>query len=662
MNFFEQQDKARKKTISLVLYFILAILLIILFIDLLIVGTIVYSSYPDSSASIHFNFNGEDTTLVRQGNIDFRVFVILALLTTIAVAPVVLIIIGIGTLIRLFQTRGGGQSIAQMVNARPLLTDTQDFKEKRFINIVEEMSIASGVAIPALYVMDNETAINAFVAGYHPDDTVMVVTKGALDTLDRDALQGVVGHEFSHIFNSDMRINLRLIGLLGGIFAIGQLGAFILRSLQYRSSSSSSSSNNKGNGIFIVLILGIGLFVIGYIGLFFGRLIKAAISRQRESLADACSVQYTRNPQGLIEALTAIKSSQTGSQLKSSHAEDINHMCFGPSLHMWFSTLLASHPPIDERIHALDPHGHLSQGRAPHPVAMPSEKPSSPQTANTFAMSIVGGVTSMSEIEHSIGQLSEAHVKYAKQMLDSIPDDIKVKCHDPSQADLMLYAVLMPTHDNVLCDQAESTLTNQLDKPTLTKIHSYGQQIDAQGLATFLPIIDLTIPSLKQKSVDEKAKIITILDQLVAINPTLFNFSAAAVIKKSILPASKKHLQSVKVATLLPEIGKLLSFIIGCGNASPQMSSDTFKLAMQQFTAQAIMRTPVTVFNANEFQILLSKLNMLTPLAKEKLIRACLICIENDQKVALNEAQAIRAIAACLNCPIPPILPTIEAG
>ncbi|MGE3319789.1 MAG: M48 family metallopeptidase [Candidatus Berkiella sp.] len=656
MNFFEQQDKARKKTTTLVLYFILAILLIIIFVDLLIVGTMIYASYPDSSHTIHFTINDEQTTLINNGKIDFRVFIMMALMTSIVVAPVILLVIGLGTVIRLFQTRGGGLSIAEMVKARPLDQNTQDFKEKRFINIVEEMSIASGVPVPQLFVMDNETSINAFVAGYHPSDIVMVVTQGALDTLDRDALQGVIGHEYSHIFNGDMRINLRLIGLLGGIFAIGQLGAFILRSLSYRSSSSSSSSDKKGGGIFIVIIIGVGLFVIGYIGLFFGRLIKAAISRQRESLADASSVQYTRNPQGLINALTAIQENQKGSQLKSSHAEDINHMCFGPSLNMWFSSLLASHPPIYERIQALNPEGYFSTSNKPKKI-VESIKQQPSHEAGAF----VAGMTSLNAIEQSIGHLSQHHIDYTKQMLDAIPEDIKSKTHDPAQAELILYAILMPTHDSLLNEQAEAILKDQIDPNTLSTIRQFGQQIDEKGSASFLPIIDLTIPSLRQKSPDEKARIIRILDQLVTVNPTLFTFSAAAVIKKSIQPASAKRIQYLKVAALLPQISQLLAFIICCGNNDAKTSSVIYQQVMQQFTDKAPVMPSATGFNINEFQQILSKLNMLTPLAKEKLVHACLICIEVDQQIAIKEAEAIRAIAACLNCPIPPILPTLKA-
>lgn len=654
MNFFEQQDKTRKKTSRLVLYFILAIIFIILAVDLLIVCTIIYSSYPDSSNSIHFMLNNEETTLIKQGSIDFRVFSLLMLMVTAGVAPVILIIIGIGTLIRLIQTRGGGLSVAEMVKARPIDHSTEDFKEKRFINIVEEMSIASGVSVPSLFVMDNEPAINAFVAGVHPNDMVMVVTQGALELLDRDALQGVVGHEFSHIFNGDMRINLRLIGLLGGIFAIGQLGSFILRSLQFRTSSSSSDS--KGSGVFVVIIIGIGLFVIGYIGLFFGRLIKAAISRQRESLADACSVQYTRNPQGLINALSAIQENQKGSQLKSSHAEDVNHMCFGPSLNMWFGALLASHPPIAQRIHDLDPQARYSRDIQPNSVS--SNTPSS-FSPHGEAMGFASTSSSINQIEQSIGHLNQEHIEYATKLLDGIPEEIKNLCHDSNQVEIILYAVLMPTHDRILNAQAEDLINKQLDTASISQIRHYGQQIDALGAMYYLPIIDIAIPAFRLKNMDEKIKVIAILEQFVAINPNLFTFSAVAVIKKSInlYATPKKH---IRLASLIPQVSELIRFIIACGKTDAQTSSALFQQVMQQFTKGQINEPPAKVFSAQGFQDMVAKLNQLAPLDKEKLLHACLSCIEIDQRIEIEETEAVRAIAACLNCPIPPIMPSTD--
>ena len=334
MDFFEHQHQAKKNTKKLVFFFVLAVVLIITVINILIF--LLGNNFGQFQLSAKQWF--------------YSPWFLAATFGTLAV-------IVIGSLLRSFQTRGGGQAVAKMVNARAVKMNTKDKHERRLINVVEEMSIASGMPVPALFVMDEEMGMNAFVAGLVPSDTVLVVTQGLLEKLDRQELQGVVAHEFSHIFNADMRLNVRLIAILGGILAIGQLGYFLLRSMRY-SSHRRRSSNSKNNQLGMVILgAAVVLLIVGYIGLFFGRLIKAAISRQREFLADASSVQYSRDSMGIANALYQIKTNgNKGSLLDSSHAEDMSHMCFGSALKFTaFSGLLATHPPIDERISTLVP-------------------------------------------------------------------------------------------------------------------------------------------------------------------------------------------------------------------------------------------------------------------------------------------------------------------
>lgn len=341
MNFFEAQERAKKKTFVLVLYFILAIIAIIGIIDSIVVGALL----AEHASSPFIDYNGSYE--ITQGMVIF-----LFVATGIVVSPILLVIILLGTLFKIIALRGGGISVAKMVKATPIDENTKDFKEKQLVNIVQEMSIASGVSVPKLFVMEKEPGINAFVAGVSLEDMVMVVTQGALDQLDRDELQGVIGHEFSHILNSDMRINLRLMGILAGIIFLSQAGYFILRFSSIGGSRSSSRNADKGR--LAIFLFGLGLFLVGYIGLFFGRVIKAAIARQRETLADASSCQFTRNPQGLINALKKIQASESGTYLKTKYVEDISHMCFCSSRWMFFQNLLATHPPLEERIKNLE--------------------------------------------------------------------------------------------------------------------------------------------------------------------------------------------------------------------------------------------------------------------------------------------------------------------
>ncbi|MGD9592503.1 MAG: M48 family metalloprotease, partial [Candidatus Berkiella sp.] len=343
MNFFEHQEKAKKKTFWLVLYFIIAIVCIILFIDVVFAAAIIYAQPEHYFATSNvYTINDAMSNLNQNAIIDLMIGV------TVLVSPVIILVIFIGTLWKMYSLRDGGIAVAQMVQAQPISPSTTNFLEKRFINIVEEMSIASGVQVPKLFVMQDK-AINAFVAGIKPEDTVMVVTQGALEQLTRDELQSVVGHEFSHILNSDMQISVKLMGILGGLLLIGQAGYFMLRILGSSNRRSSSSSNKKGSGniVIVILIIGLGLLILGYIGLFFGRLIKAAVSRQRELLADASSVQFTRNPQGLVFALRRILESEKGTYLSSKNVEDISHLCFCTPRWTLFQSLLATHPPLE---------------------------------------------------------------------------------------------------------------------------------------------------------------------------------------------------------------------------------------------------------------------------------------------------------------------------
>jgi Zn-dependent protease with chaperone function len=325
--FFQRQAKARRNTLLLVALFSAAVMLITLS-----VCVVSYMVTRSTTSALPFH----QWLLTSHGLIT-------------AGASVALM--GVGSLIRWIDLADGGRRVAEMVGAQPINPDTSDPLERRLRNIVEEMAIASGVAVPELYVMDQETGINAFVAGYSPAEAVMVVTHGALTQLTRDELQGVVGHEFSHILNGDMRLNVRLIALLAGILMIGQIGLFLARAGFY---SGAVRTRRNSRGQFALGALGVVLVVIGYAGMFCGRLIQAAVSRQRERLADASSVQFTRNPDGIGGAL--FKIGLQGSHLDTTrHASDMNHLCLGESARMKFMGLLASHPPIEDRINALQP-------------------------------------------------------------------------------------------------------------------------------------------------------------------------------------------------------------------------------------------------------------------------------------------------------------------
>ncbi|MDZ4199116.1 MAG: M48 family metallopeptidase, partial [Kiritimatiellia bacterium] len=331
MDFFSHQEDARRKTRLLVFYYGLAVALILVSVYLVLVIGL------GAAAS------GEEESVIRWWNPQLFLSVSVGLLA----------LIGAGTLYKIHQLAQGGEFVARSLGGRRVDPATTDVAERRLLNVVEEMAIASGAPVPPVFVME-EKGINAFAAGMTPSDAVIGVTRGCLETLTRDELQGVMAHEFSHILQGDMRLNLRLMGVLHGILLIALAGYFLFRS-SLSAPRSRSRENKDGGGLrFALVLLGLALLVIGYIGVVFSKLIKSAVSRQREFLADASAVQYTRNPSGIAGALRRIAGYSGGSRILSPEAEEASHLFFANSLSSAWAGLLATHPPLSERIRRID--------------------------------------------------------------------------------------------------------------------------------------------------------------------------------------------------------------------------------------------------------------------------------------------------------------------
>src|SRR5882672_8680711 len=326
MNFFEHQQQARASSRRLTMLFALAVLATVVAVNLVLAGLYLQIAAPAGMWLQH-----------HWGALPNGFFVTTTL--------VVLLLIGGGSWLEMSRLAGGGAAVAQMVGARLLEPGTHDLLERRLLNVVEEMALAAGTPVPRVYIMDDENGINAFAAGQAIHDAVITVTRGALTRLSRDELQGVIGHEFSHILNGDMTLNLRLIGVLAGLLLIAMFGRFLLQM------GRGGRSERGGNGL---VLAAIALWVVGFVGVFFGRLIKAGVSRQREFLADASSVQFTRNPDGIGGALRKIGGAahdgEPGSQVEHRHAETLSHMFLGAGRANFASGWLATHPPLSERI------------------------------------------------------------------------------------------------------------------------------------------------------------------------------------------------------------------------------------------------------------------------------------------------------------------------
>ena len=328
-----------------------------------------------------------------------------------------------------------------MLGGRPVDPQTKDLAQRRLLNVVEEMAIASGVPVPPVFVLENEPGINAFAAGFHPNDAVVAVSQGALNYLTREEIQGVIAHEFSHILNGDMRLNLRLIGIVYGILVLAVIGYYVMRSTSF-----SSRDDEKKGGAAAILFIGLAMYILGYIGVFFGNLIKSAISRQREYLADASAVQFTRYPQGIAGALKKIGGLTEGSRIRDQHAEEVSHMFFGDALSGSFFQLFATHPPLADRIRRLDPE---FNGQFPDVEPVDPSADVRPAKPTSRGVAVAQTPLAAMALDNSarlreVGRPQQDHLDYAGEVLRGLPPALADAAREPFSARALVYSCCWP--------------------------------------------------------------------------------------------------------------------------------------------------------------------------------------------------------------------------
>ncbi|MGF2684970.1 M48 family metallopeptidase [Marinobacter sp. DUT-3] len=636
--FFQRQANARRNTTLLVVLFLAAVILITLGVCL--VGYLVTRSESSGLAFHHW-------LLSQHG--------------AMTAAAVVLLIV-LGSLVRWLDLAGGGERVANMVGAREIAPDTGDAEERKLRNIVEEMAIASGVTVPRLYVMDQETGINAFVAGYTPGEAVMVVTHGALTHLTRDELQGVVGHEFSHILNGDMRLNVRLIAILAGILMLGQIGGFMLRAGFYRSHSSRTSRDGRGQAI--LGLIGLALLVIGYIGVFFGRLIQAAVSRQRETLADASSVQFTRNPEGIAGAL--FKIGLKGGYLDTtSHASDMNHMCFGESARMKLSSLLASHPPVEDRIQAIQPgmlarlRSRLRDTEASLDLSSGRETPRS-ANASGFASTQYSTEKPAAGFSGSVGTVTRAGEDYAIALLAQIPQTFRNLLYTRAGAVQLCYALLIHTLPRNEQDDALAQITRHpLLSPQRDILDKFLPALESQGTAIRFPALELAMPALRKLDPEERNRLHTAVRQLIGADRkvTLFELAMSSFLKRHLTPESARvvPVRYRNYKAVLPALKCLMSLQARAGARIGDEAENLYREAMAGFASGEEAGTLQTRVSLKELQQALTTLNQLSPLLKPAIIDAAGHCVTHDGRVDVTEYEMMRLVADQLDCPMPPL-------
>ncbi len=633
MNFFQSQDHARKQTLLLVLFFSLAVISLVILTNLLVMFLF---GYIDSQ-----NLN---SAAAPQLAFDWQIF--------LSVGAVVIAIILLGSLYKISSLSKGGDAVAEMLGGQRIVDGSGDLDKQKILNIVEEMAIASGTPVPPVYLLDEE-GINAFAAGFTPSDAVIGVTRGCIQQLNRAQLQGVIAHEFSHILNGDMRLNIRLMGILHGILIIGLIGYFLLRSASF--SRYSRSSRNNGGGA--ILGLGLGLVVIGFTGTFFGNWIKAAVSRQREYLADASAVQFTRNNLGIANALKRIGGSAAGSAINNPAGAQISHALFAQGISGLFSSMFATHPPLEKRIQRLDPNwdGNFNASAAETSAAS-STTSESRNTAEHLINSLGGAGFAISQI----GQVASEVLEQAQALLQQIPPHLHRAIHEPHGARAAMYFLLLNEADEIRHAQLHY-LQTESDDGVFEVLETLAQETRQIDIKHRLTLIDISLPALRQLSAQQYQRFRRNIRKLVEIDKKinlfewslqkiLFHHLDAVFIKIPPQRVKYKSLNKVADASSL-----LLSMLIYAGKEKKFDKDSVMREVKKELGNINVRLLPVTEISLPALNTALDTLNQLTPLLKPQLLKACVICIRADQNFSVIEAELFRAIADTLNCPMPPV-------
>lgn len=603
-NFFAAQDAARRRSRRLVALFLAS------------VGGLIVAVYFAVVALLRF---GGEMTVWWQPDTFFWV------------AGLTALVVGVSSLGKIMSLRAGGGVVARSVGGRLLAPTTRDQDERRLTNIVEEMSIAAGVPMPEIYVLDQEDGINAFAAGFSPQDAAVAVTRGCLQKLTRDELQGVVAHEFSHILNGDMRLNIQLIGLVFGLLVLSIIGQGLLRSALYSNAGRRRGNNKEGGGIVaLVVALGIILLLAGWLGVLFGRLLQSAVSRQREFLADASAVQFTRNPQGLAGALRKIGA--TSSRVNNEHSQDVAHLFFASGLRAGWAGLFATHPPLEERIRAIEPSWDGSFA-SPPPLPQTSTPPPLPTQSPAAFTKILGGaaLSGAAQLEHALTVRHE---------LASLLGD---RWHDPSTARDLVLAMLPPLpggsdHDSVGALRAKISRVPPVRRLALLGIlHPALLRLDPAARLSLIARLDLFIEG--DRALDA------------------FEFGVCWIVRRDLRRSEKSPDRSLRFddrpADFARDVSVLIASLVHVGDPDED-AAQLFQRALQQSPAFAPLASyPGQWPDVTELDRALLHLGRASFGLRQQIIAAATATVIKDEEITEDEAALMQLVSMALDCPAP---------
>ncbi len=599
MDFYEAQEQAHKKTRKLGFLFFISVIFVMVAVGLLFVGLFYQgSSYLGSS--------GAPLSIT---DLPWEPFAAGALIAGMTIL--------VPFSYKSMQLASGGDVVANDLGGRLLDGSPSDFHDQRLLNVVEEMALASGVPVPMVYVMDHENGINAFAAGTEPANAVIGVTRGCLERLNREELQGVIAHEFSHILNGDMKMNMKMVGWVFGLTAISIIGQMLFRSLSYgRMRVGGNRDRDSGQITMVIIALGIGLMIIGGLGVFCARLLQAAISRQREFLADASAVQFTRNPDTIAGALSKIGGFRDGSTILAPKASEASHLFFANG--GFFSFGFATHPPLEERIKRIKKDW---DGEFQKPRLEPINKKADARTSSFAGQEQYRAPEPITPLE-SFGDLPPVFVKAA---------------HDTTEAQMLIFAMLVSAGGGTQGMEAHHLGQISDDPKGLDLIHRWSTELDHINSIDQVALIDIAIPTLRRLSQPAKKRFIEITRELTHADRevSLFEYMLQQVIERHLI----RHAEGASYAKVhyrrMEQIKSQARFL-----SELMHRCEKNQLLLSPEDVQKLHQTLDTCQHAS-------------PKVKNQLVRAMHNQAQSDHLLTDHETELLRAIADAIGCAIP---------
>ncbi len=635
MNFFERQQAVRAQSRRLIALFALAVAGIVFVVDLsLLMALGVFHEGPQGFW---------DSLAAHRGALA-------------ATSALVLAVIGVASLGRMLQLRGGGAAVARELGGTQVLGDTRDPGYRRLRNVVEEVAIASALPVPDIFVLEQEAGINAFAAGWSASDAAVAVTRGALDRLNRDELQGVVAHEFSHVLNGDMRLNIRLMGVLFGILVLGLIGRKVLQHARFSRSRNSSQ----------VMLVALALMVFGGIGLFVGRLIKAGVSRQREFLADASAVQFTRQTQGLASALKKVGAVADGSRLASDQAEQVSHMLFGDGV--GYASWLSSHPPLHERIKALEP-GFVAAQLTPmrkrwehHPPDGLAEDRALGLGETTIDLPPVNSLAAdpPQQLAAHVGSPELDDYQRAAMIHADMPEALASAARSHEHV-VALVLALLHSPDSALAARQLALVSERHGADVAEAVASQVAALRDLHPLLRLPLAQLAFPALRRRPRPELEVFVATVDALIHIDGQLdlFEYCLATLLRSQVMQAldPSQHWQAGKrkLVECIVSLRDMLAVLAQQGHADVGSARRAFVAGWHRLLPQVQVEYPTAAVSVRALDAAWPELVRLGQAGKTVLIEAMAVAAAHDDRITLAEAELLRTVCALLQCPLPPL-------